>query len=432
MPERLQLTDEDVAILRLESPTVAGHTCKVVVIGEGEVEFAEFFASFSERIEAVPELRRRLVEEDDQFFWVEDESFALEEHLFEAAGGKALSADQLDRFTTEAFSQRLDRERPLWKLDYARLEEGGRALVWRIHHALADGSTAMRFAKELLWDPPLTQDGGRSAAVRSVPAAPAEVEKREKHRRMNLAGLFERELSRSHGPSPFDGQIGHRRAIAFSTVSLSSLHDSAKKLADATLNDAVLSVIAAGFRHWMELEHTDVIGDLRARVPVSLHRDGESLGNRDSFFSVPLHLDEPDPVERLKLIRAETWERKVDHDAEDLDELTRALGRVSGRLQHLIENAEANPRAFAVSISNVKGPREPVMVLGAPVQTVYSIAEIGEHHALRIAVISAGDRLGFSFCTDPDLVKDVSEMAEGVELEAARREELARPARAPG
>ena len=57
MPERLQLTDEDVAILRLESPTVAGHTCKVVVIGEGEVEFAEFFASFSERIEVVPELR---------------------------------------------------------------------------------------------------------------------------------------------------------------------------------------------------------------------------------------------------------------------------------------------------------------------------------------------------------------------------------------
>jgi hypothetical protein len=66
-----------------------------------------------------------------------------------------------------------------------------------------------------------------------------------------------------------------------------------------------------------------------------------------------------------------------------------------------------------------------VSVLGAPVQTVYSIAEIGEHHALRIAVISAGDRLGFSFCADPNLVKDVSEMAEGVELEASRLEELA-------
>jgi hypothetical protein len=425
MAERIPLTDEDVAILHLESPTVAGHTCKVVVIGEGEVEFAEFFSAFSDRIEAVPELRRKLVEEDGSFFWIEDESFALEDHLSEAEGGRELSADELDRFTTEAFSDRLDRKRPLWKLDFARLKEGGRALVWRIHHSLADGSTAMRFAKEVLWDPSVRDEGGPSAAGTPAPPTPAEIEKREHHRRTNLAGLFERELSHSHGPSPFDGQIGHERAIAFATVSLSSLHDSARTLADATLNDAVLSIIAASFRHWMELEHADVIGDLRARVPVSLHRDGEDAGNRDSFFSVPLHLDEPDPVERLKLIRAETWERKTDHDAEDLDELTRSLGRVSGRLRHLIEKAEESPRAFAVSISNVKGPREAVSVLGAPVQTVYSIAEIGEHHALRIAVISAGDRLGFSFCADPNLVKDVSEMAEGVELEASRLEELA-------
>jgi diacylglycerol O-acyltransferase len=428
MPERLPLSEEDVAILHLESPTVAGHTCKLVLVEEGEVGFGDFFSSFSQRIEAVPELRRKLVEENGSFFWVEDEDFALEDHLIEVAGGQALSVDELDRFTTEAFSERLDRERPLWRMDFVHLQEGGNALVWRIHHSLADGSTAMRFAKELLWDRSPGEDGGQSAPVRPATTSSAEVEKREKHRRMNLAGLFERELSRSHGPSPFDGQIGHERAIAFAAVSLSSLHNSAKKLADATLNDAVLSVVAASFRHWMELEHNDVIGDVRARVPVSLHRDGENVGNRDSFFSVPLHLDEPNSVERLKLIRAETWERKVGHDAEDLDELTKALGRVSGRLQHLIENAEANPRAFAVSISNVKGPREPVTVLGAPVQTVYSVAEIGEHHALRIAVISTGDRLGFSFCSDPDLVKDVSEMAEGVELEAARLDQLARQA----
>ena len=90
MAERIPLTDEDVAILHLESPTVAGHTCKVVVIGEGEVEFAEFFSAFSDRIEAVPELRRKLVEEDGSFFWIEDESFALEDHLSEAEGGREL------------------------------------------------------------------------------------------------------------------------------------------------------------------------------------------------------------------------------------------------------------------------------------------------------------------------------------------------------
>ncbi len=31
------LTPEDIAILDLESPTIAGHTCKVVVLDRGDV-----------------------------------------------------------------------------------------------------------------------------------------------------------------------------------------------------------------------------------------------------------------------------------------------------------------------------------------------------------------------------------------------------------
>jgi hypothetical protein len=51
---------------------------------------------------------------------------------------------------------------------------------------------------------------------------------------------------------------------------------------------------------------------------------------------------------------------------------------------------------------------------------VHSIVEIGEHHALRIAVVSVGDRLCFGFCADPDLVDDLDRLAEGAEHEAVR------------
>lgn len=413
------------AILHLEGPTIAGHTCKVVLIGEGEVEFEEFFGIVSERIEGVPELRRKLIEENGQYFWEEDESFSLENHLVESSEGDQVSVEELDRLTAELFCERLERDRPLWRIEFARLKGGGRALIWRIHHALADGSTAMRFAKEVLWDPADEGGTGRPAPKKGATEPAVHTEESERQRRSNLIGLFEREFSRSHGPSPFEGELGHERAIAFASVSLSALHDSARQLADATLNDAVLSVIAGSLRHWMELEHTDIVGDLRAQVPVSLHREGDKAANRDSFFSVPLHLDQADPVERLKEIRAETWERKSDHDAENLDLITRAVGQVSGRLRHLIEQVEASPRAFAVSISNVKGPRDQVSVLGAPVENLFTIAEIGEGHALRIGVISSGDQLGFGFCADPNLVKDLDQMAEGIEVEAERLERLA-------
>ena len=68
----------------------------------------------------------------------------------------------------------------------------------------------------------------------------------------------------------------------------------------------------------------------------------------------------------------------------------------------------------------MRGPAKPVAVLDARVQTVHSIAEIGERHALRVAALSVGDRLCFGFCADPELVTDLDQMAEGIEWAAER------------
>ncbi|HYI38401.1 MAG TPA: WS/DGAT domain-containing protein, partial [Thermoleophilaceae bacterium] len=73
------------------------------------------------------------------------------------------------------------------------------------------------------------------------------------------------------------------------------------------------------------------------------------------------------------------------------------------------------PRHFAVNVSNVPGPRTPVSVLGAPVESLHSIAEIGERHALRISAVSMADTLCFGFCADPAIVDDLQAMADGVE-----------------
>jgi hypothetical protein len=206
--------------------------------------------------------------------------------------------------------------------------------------------------------------------------------------------------------------------IAFAAVPLKPLHDAAKSHCQATLNDAVLSVVAGALRRWV-LAHHGHLGDVRVRVPVSLHHEGDAALNRDSFFSVALPLNEPDPLKRLLAVHAATRERKDDHDAETMDELLEGLGKVSPRLRDLARQIEGSPRRFAVNVSNVPGPRSPVSVLGAPVQGLHSIAEIGERHALRVAVVSMAGTLGFGFCADPAIVTDVDVMAQGVELETA-------------
>jgi diacylglycerol O-acyltransferase / wax synthase len=410
--DAIPLSAEDRAILELESGAVAGHTCKVVVLGAPAPGVEALRESVARRIDTAPALKRRLSGTLEEAVWADDDRFDIAAHVVaaEAAG----SADDLRERVARLFSERLDRDRPLWRMDVVPLARqasamGDAAVVWRIHHALADGTTAMRFADAVLWDaagPP------RGEPHRSHPPATVADQGR---RRAGLAAFFRHEVALGAGRSPFDARIGSRREIAFANAPLRPLHDAAKRLCGATVNDAVLATVAGSLRGWLE-HHHGRLGRVRVKVPVSLHH-GDDEGNRDSFFTVELPLGEPDPVARLTAIHRATAERKANHDAETLDRLMRELAVASPGLERFCRELEASPRTFALSVSNVPGPGGALTVLGAPVEAVYSLAEIGERHALRIAVVSASGNLRFGLCSDPAIVHDLDRLARGVEAE---------------
>lgn len=408
-PAAVPLQPEDRAILELESATVVGHTCKVIRLGEGAPGIDALRALVERRIDSVPELTRRLGGSEGAPAWV----VADVDIAAQVVGREPVSADESGGLVASLFAERLDRSLPLWRMDHAPLAEGGAVVVWRIHHALADGTACVRLARELLWDAPAVPPSGSSG----VPAERA----REPHddaarRRSHLAAYVERELAESVRRSPFDGRIGTARRVAFASVPLAPLHDAARELAEATVNDAVLALVAGALRRWIEAHHGSMHG-VRVRVPVSLHHEGDAVANRDSFFTLHLPLAEPDPVARLRAIQGATAVRKAGHDAEERERVLDGLGS-HRHLDQLCRRIEASPRNFALSVSNVPGPREPVSVLGAPVTSLHTLAEIGARHALRVAVVSLAAQLDFGFVADPAIVDDLGAMASGVEAEA--------------
>ncbi len=397
MRAAVPLTREDREILALESATVAGHTAKVVVLGARAPTLEELRHSVAARLPAM--LTWRLGGTPEEPAWVEDESFSIDRHV-----GEAGATGPLPEVVARLFEQRLDRSLPLWRMDLVPLGRGRAALVWRIHHALADGQTCMRLADEVLWDSP--------PEPRTASAADD-----HERRRAHLAGFVRREFVPGVARSPFDGSIGTRRRVAFAAVPLRELHGAAKELAGATLNDAVLAVTAGALRRWTDAHHGQPAA-LRARVPVSLHQPGEDAGNRDSYFCVSLPVTEADPVARLRTTHTESAQRKAEHDAEEMDLLLRELARLSPSLERMCERIEAGPREFALSVSNVRGPAQPVSVLGAPVEHLHFVAEVGERHALRVSVNSFADELSFGLCADPEIVEALDAMADGVVAEA--------------
>jgi diacylglycerol O-acyltransferase len=415
------LSAEDLAILRMESDTVAGHTLKVAILdpapsGPGpDVEALR--ARIGARIDRGPRLRRRLeMSSGGGAAWVDDPGFDVRNHVRAVQVSGTVSDQELRRVCARMMEERLDRARPLWTIDLVGpLEEGRTALVWRIHHSMADGAVAMRLAEAVLWDEAGAASPDDAPDEHSAPLAHIR-EAIGARRPKRLPGALKRELRRTRNPSPLDGVVGSRRAVSFASMHLGPLRHAAKAVVpSATVNDAVLALVTGGLRSWAEA-HDDRLESLRVKIPVSLHHHGESTAtaNRDSFFCVALPMAEPDPVERLRRINEETALRKRKRDPMVVDTLFRDMARVAPPLRHLLDRLTAHPRAFALNVSNVPGPKRSPSVLGAPVRSFSSIADVDDRHGLRVAVVSMADELHFGLCADPAIVGDLEPLVEGI------------------
>lgn len=431
-PERL--SDQDAQILRLEAGAIRGHTAKVLIVDPPpsgpSLGLGELRDRVATRLDRLPRLRQRLATPAlgiGNPVWVDDEEFDLERHVCAAPAEGPVDEPGLRAVVAGLMATRLPRERPLWRADLVELDGGGSAVVVRIHHCMADGITALRVLSAILLDPDSGPSG--SAQPGSRLAAPPSASPRSPRallaEAIRVPAVLARELSRRGSASPLAARVGDRRSVAFASAPLDEVRRLGKAFGPGvTVNDVVLAAVGGGLRRWLEHRHSALSG-LRVQVPVSLHHHDErpdELGNHDSFMFVDLPLAEPDPVDRLLAINAETSERKRHHDAQVLDAFFHDLAHVSHSLERLGERWAMDPRVFALNVSNVPGPPGPLFVLGAPVRELYSLAEIADRHALRASVVSAGGKLAFSLCADAEVVDDLHVVADGIseEIEALR------------
>jgi WS/DGAT/MGAT family acyltransferase len=413
-----ELSADDAAILALESAAIAGHTMKLVVLEPGEeIDLERLRAEIAERLADEPRGRQRVeIAADGTAAWAEAADFEIGDHVRRREGTEGLGEADLWRAAGEIMSERLDHERPLWGIDVlGPLADGREAIVARIHHAMADGISSVRFLGKVLWRPD-PRESSRPPAPAAPPAANPEPEHRSRAAELRrLPGALRRELGHRASESPLDREIGAARELAFVAVPLADLKRIGhSRPGHVTVNDVLLAIVAGGLRRWLEADHLPA---LKAQIPVSLHHRGEGegqLGNHDSYLNIDLPLDEADPVARLDRINAETDQRKRLGDAEELYDFFHALSRFK-HLGRRVQELATGPREFSLSISNVPGPREAIAVAGRRVERLGSVAEPAERHALRVSAISCAGTVGIGLCTDPDALPDVAGLAAALE-----------------
>ena len=170
------------------------------------------------------------------------------------------------------------------------------ALIWRLHHCLADGTTCMRIGASLLWDtsPEIADPAPNGWAPAPAPGAldllARGLADQARRRAQGLSPfarrtprpprvpvrrrVVSRELSPTAARTPLARRVSARRAVAFAPVPLGPAHAAGKAIDSAiTLNDVVLAVIAGGMRAWLGRGYGPS-GGIRVKIPVSLHEPG--------------------------------------------------------------------------------------------------------------------------------------------------------------
>ena len=431
-----RLSDDDAQILRLESDAIKGHTAKLAIVEPGPagpLGIEALRERVAAGIERIPRAGQRVViEPAGEAAWQDDPDLDLAWHVVAHPAEGPIGRERLRAIASELMAERLDHERPLWRLDLVEpLEDGGSAIVMRIHHAMADGIAALRFARAILWDeqPPADSSSappGSSTATSSPAGAPTGGGRSLADRARAVARMpaaLARELTPRARRSPLDRHIGPRRELAFARAPLADLKRIESAARDrlarrVTVNDVYLAGLAGGIGSWFPAGRP---ARLRVKVPVSMHHRSEradQLGNRDSFLYVDLPVDEVDPLRRLDRISAETARRKLRGDAEELYSFFHGIGHLPA-LDRLGRRIAMDPHEFSLAASNVPGPRQTVSVLGRRVAELYSIAEPADRHALRVTALSCAGTMGFGLCSDPEALGDLAPLATGIERSLA-------------
>lgn len=372
--------------------------------------------------------------------WLHECYLDMEHHVRLHAIGPDASCEALGRRIAELHAEPLDRSRPLWECHvFDGLPGGEFGLYMKVHHSVLDGVGGVRLMQALLADSPATQDQGapwsphersprHERVIRLHPIRKSNGTAPSDNTRSTQApGVLHylrqalRELARSaishadqlvapyRAPaSPFNRRITSRRAYALERCEWVRIRRLAK-LAGVSSNDVVLAVCAGALRGL--LDDMDARGaPLTAAVPVSTRaRHDRNNGTALGFCLANLGTDIADPRTRLKAIHASTQRAK-----EHLGRLPRAaqlpytatfllpfiteqLSGYGGRLRPM----------FNLVISNIPGPRTPLYLEGARLESVYPSSVLFHGQALNITCIRYTDQFSFGFTACPDVVPDI-------------------------
>ena len=172
-PALERMSTLDAGFYFVEHQNVPMHIGSLAVFDGPAPDYSDLFALFEAKIPRVPRYRqvvRTLPLQVFRPFWADDQQFELDYHLRHSAVPPPGQPEQLRELASRVFSQRLDRDRPLWEAWFLEgLHRGRWAILMKVHHSMVDGIGGADLLAELFDLSPDDAPGQGSARPRAGP-----------------------------------------------------------------------------------------------------------------------------------------------------------------------------------------------------------------------------------------------------------------------
>jgi diacylglycerol O-acyltransferase / wax synthase len=459
-----RLSALDAQFLAAESGSSGSQYCSVAIYQTGKkpvITAATMRERLAERIKHCPPLRWKLVTVPfslDRPVFIET-AVDLLDHVGETTLTAPADERTLAAEVAKILAVRLDRDKPLWKLEVIHGLPGRTAVVMTLHHAAVDGIAASEIFATILDGPPdrsesLSNEDGdagtgqtalaargiasiparRIRALRSAPGALAHLDQVPVLRALpglhTVSQIFRGELNGKRLDAPrtrFNAKLSPARSVAFGTVSLSDVK-TIKNALGITVNDVVIALCAGALRRRLASNDELPATPLVAYIPVStrLPDAKDRYGNAITSIIAPIPTHLTSNRERLQFAH-DTFRRAKQRSREApptlLSDVNEPIplpifGLAARGLMELVSSRFVRPPVNLI-ISNVPGSPVRLSCHNAPLLANYPMSLVFHGFTLNITVVSYDQGLDIGIVGDAQTLPGAWDLMDDFRLELA-------------
>jgi diacylglycerol O-acyltransferase / wax synthase len=242
----------------------------------------------------------------------------------------------------------------------------------------------------------------------------------------------------------FSGTVTSHRVIENRSFDLGEVRRIKSAVNGATINDAVLAVVAGALRRYLESKNELPSDPLVVMAPISIRSEDEkgALGNRVSGMTLPIPTNEADPLERLRIVQTTTQAAKETANAVPAKTLADfnqfvpwAQMGLAARTAASLKLADTVAPAINTVVTNVPGPQVPLYMAGAKLLKQFGMGPVTDGMGIMHPVLSYNGEIAISVTACREMLPDPAFYAECIqssfdELKEATAPEAPPPSRA--